>query len=161
WADRQVTEFALMATVPQLRRMIRDENFDGDPDEPTVEEAPAAPSLGFGWDEHSTLRISGSLDAADGRIVEGALNEARDALFNGAQHAVTWADAIVEMARRSLAATSEERARRFLPQVHVHTDTGAVQFTNGVALPPALRDYLLCDSVLRPVWERDNVPIGC
>jgi hypothetical protein len=44
--------------------------------------------------------------------------------------------------------------------VHLHCDTGAVQLTNGVTLPASIADYLLCDSSIRPVWERDSVPFG-
>ena len=160
WADRHVTEFALVATVPQLQRMIRDENFDGDPDDAQPAPTPASDSLGVSWDEHGRLRLPGSLDADDGSVVEGAMHEARDALFNAGQSDATWADAIAEIARRSLASVAWDRRQRFLPQVHIHTDTGAAQLTNGVALPPSIRDYILCDAVLRPVWERDNVAYG-
>jgi hypothetical protein len=160
WADSIVTNFALVATVPQLRRMIRDENFEGDPEEPPAEPAAPSDSLGFGWDEHSRLQIFGALDAEQGSIVEGGLNEVRDALFREGHTGTTWADAMVEMARRSLDAAPADRRRRFMPNVHLHTDTGAAQLTNGVPLPPAIRDYLLCDSLMRPVWERDNVPVG-
>ena len=160
WADRQVTEFALVATVPQLQRMIRDENFEGDPDEPQIEPTLPTDSFGPSWDEHGRLRLPGSLDADDGRVVEGAMNEARDALFNSGHTDVTWADAMAEIARRSLETVPADRRERYLPHVHIHTDTGAAQLTNGVSLPPAIRDYLLCDAVLRPVWERDNVPYG-
>ena len=160
WADRHVTEFALVATVPQLQRMIRDENFDGDPDDAQPAPTPASDWLGVSWDEHGRLRLPGSLDADDGSVVEGAMHEARDALFNAGQSDATWADAIAEIARRSLASVAWDRRQRFLPQVHIHTDTGAAQLTNGVALPPSIRDYILCDAVLRPVWERDNVAYG-
>src|SRR5918994_337443 len=141
WADRHVSEFALVATVPQLQRMIRDENFEGDPDDPQPQPAPTTDSLGISWDEHGRLRLPGSLDADHGTVVEGAMNEAREALFNAGHTDVTWADAIAEIAARSLA-------------------TGAADLTNGVSLPPSIRDYLLCDAVLRPVWERDNVAYG-
>src|ERR671912_2243882 len=59
WADRHVTEFALVATVPQLQRMIRDENFEGDPDDPQPAPAPTpgTDSLGVSWDEHGRLRL--------------------------------------------------------------------------------------------------------
>jgi hypothetical protein len=160
WADQHVTEFALVATVAQLRRMIRDEHFDGDPDQPQPDPPQPAQSVSLSWDEHSRLRLSGSLDTEQGRVFEGAAHEIRDALFHTGHTDVTWADVLAEMARRSLSPVDEARRNRFLPQVHVHLDTGATQLTNGVPLPPALADYLLCDSVLRPVWERDCVAFG-
>jgi hypothetical protein len=160
WADRHVTEFALVATVRQLRRMIRDEHFDHDPDAPP--EPPQSTQAGISpiWDEHGRLRISGSLDADDGRLVDGALNEARDSLFRSGHTHVSWSDAMAEIARRSLAGVANERAQRFLPQIHVHADTGAAQLTNGVPLPPAILDHLMCDSAIVPVWERDRVAFG-
>jgi hypothetical protein len=160
WADARVTEFALAATVAQLRRMIRDENFEGDPDEPDPQPPSSERALAFGWDEHSRLWLSGCLDTEQGQLVEGALNEARDALFREGDEHVTWADALAEIARRSLAATGRDRAERFVPVVHVHVETGAVQLTNGVPVPPGLRDYAMCVSDLRPVWERDGIPLA-
>jgi 5-methylcytosine-specific restriction endonuclease McrA len=160
WADRHVTDFALVATVRQLRRMIRDEHFDHDPDAPREPSRTAQAGISPTWDEHGRFRISGSLDADDGRLVAGAFDEARDALFRAGHTDVTWNDALAEIARRSLAGVADDRGQRFLPQVHLHTDVGAAQLTNGVPLPPAIRDHLLCDSALIPVWERDRVAFG-
>jgi hypothetical protein len=161
WADKMMTEFASICTVRQLQRTIRDENFDGDPDEPKPEaESSTSNGLGVSWDEHGRLHLPGSLDADDGSVVQGALDEARDAVFRAGNRNAGYGDALVEIARRSLETVSVDRRERFLPHVHVHVDTGATQLTNGVALPPAIHDYLLCDSKLHPVWERDNVPFG-
>ena len=161
WADARMTDVAAVCTVRQLQRLVRDENFEHDPDEPSTEPAPPAhEGFGVGWDEHSRLRITGSLDADDGAFVQGALDEARDSLFQAGNLNPTYRDAMVEMARRSLEGTSADRRERFLPQIHLHTDTGAAQLTNGVSVPPAIRDYLLCDCKLQPVWERDNIPFG-
>jgi hypothetical protein len=160
WADRQVTEFALVATVRQLRRMIRDEHFDHDPDAPAEPPHRTQAGISLTWDEHGRFRINGSLDADDGRLVDGALNEARDSLFRSGHTEVSWSDALAEIARRSLAGVADERAQRCLPQIHLHVDTGAAQLTNGVPLPPAILDHLMCDSAIVPVWERDRVAFG-
>jgi len=160
WADRQVTEFARVATVRQLRRMIRDEHFDHDPDAPPEPPPTAQAGISPTWDEHGRFRINGSLDADDGRLVDGALNEAREALFRAGHTDVTWDDALAEVARRSLAGVPDHRCQRILLQVHLHTDTGAAQLTNGVPLPPAILDHLMCDSAIIPVWERDRVAFG-
>jgi len=161
WADAIMTNFASICTVRQLQRHIRDENFEGDPGAPLPVTSPAgSDGVGVGWDEHSRLRLSGSLDADDGAIVQGAIDEAKDALFRAGHTNPSNGDAIVEIARRSLESAPAERRERFLPHVHVHTDTGATQLTNGTMLPPAIRDYLLCDCKLQPVWERDNIPFG-
>ncbi len=160
WADQRVTEFATVATVRQLRRMIRDENFEGDPDEVVTEPERRSESISITWDEHGQLRLPGALDTEQGLIVEAAMNDARQGLFDAGHTDVTWSDALAEVARRSLSKITVERRERFLPAVHVHLDTAAVQLTNGVPLPATLRDYLLCDANLRPVWERDCVPFG-
>src|SRR4051794_7492437 len=161
WADASMTNFASICTVRQLQRTIRDENFEGDPEAPEPEPAaPSANGIGFSWDEHSRLHLTGSLDADDGAFVQGALDEAKDALFQSGITSPSNSDALVEMARRSLESAPADRRERFLPRVHIHTDTGATQLTNGVCLPPAIRDYLLCDCKLQPVWERDNIPFG-
>ncbi len=160
WADRQLTEFALVATVRQLRRMIRDENFDGDPDQPEPEAKSSHRAFSPGWDEHGRLQLSGSVDTEQGTVVDAALGEARDALFHAGHTDVTWADALAEIARRSLAGVACDRRERFRTNMHIHTDTGAAQLGNGVTVPPAIRDYLLCDGEIRPVWERDNIPFG-
>ena len=144
----------------QLRRMIRDEHFEHDPDQPEPTQSTSPAGISPSWDEHGRLRLSGSLDAEQGLLVDAALNEARDALFRSGVENVSWGDAMSEMARRSLADVGDDRRHRFLPSVHLHCDTGAAQLTNGVPLPPSIRDYLLCDSTMRPVWERDNVPFG-
>ena len=151
WADQRVTEFATVATVRQLRRMIRDENFEGDPDEVDTEPERRSESISMTWDEHGRLRMPGALDTEQGLIVEAAMNDARQGLFDAGHTDVTWSDALAEIARRSLDTITLERRERFLPAVHVHLDTAAVQLTNGVRLPATLRDYLLCDANLRPV----------
>jgi hypothetical protein len=106
------------------------------------------------------LQIHGSLDADQGAVFEAAAAEIRDALLRDGAGDVSWGEVLVEMARRSLSMTSPQRCRRFLPGVHLHCETGAVQLTNGVPLPPAIAEYLLCDSSIRPVWERDSIPFG-
>lgn len=161
WADKMVTDFALVATVRQLRRMIRDEHFEGDPDgEPAPDSGPVHRPVSATWDEHGRLQLSGSLDAEAGALVDDALREARDALFRGGDTGVSTGEALAEIARRSLSGVTPERRERFRTCLHIHTDTGSAQLTNGVAVPPAIRDYLMCDGVVRPVWERDNVPFG-
>ena len=161
WADAIVTRFATVATVPQLVRMIRDEHFDGDPDEPVTDTVkPDRESCSFGWDEHSQLRVNANLGADNGATFEAGISEARDSLFQAGHSDVTWADALVEMARRSLCSSSTDRHDRFKTYIHINTDKGVTEFTNGVVLPDMIRDYLLCDCQIQPVWERDNIPFG-
>ena len=83
--------------------MIRDEHFDGDPDEPEPEIKPERETCSFGFDDHSRFNFHADLDTDDGMIVDAAMNEARDSLFAAGKTDVTWSDTFVEMARRSLA----------------------------------------------------------
>ncbi len=122
WADEMVTRFAKCATVNQLRRMIRDEHFDGDPDQPEPEIKPDRDTCSFGFDDHSRFNFHADVDTDDGMIIEAALSEARDSLFAAGKTDVTWADTFVEMARRSLAGASEDRQGRFKSYIHIHTD---------------------------------------
>lgn len=175
WADRRVAEFAEVATVHQIRTMIRTA-IDPAPvppttDEPAVDDdaqpasepgtSRADASVGFGWGAASTFWLSASgLTVDQGRLVEAALVEARDHLFRNGHPAVGWADALVELARRALDHTGMVRAERVKNLMHVDTTSGTATLTNGVPVPPTVRDYLLCDSLVQPVWERDGLPVG-
>lgn len=160
WADAKMTDFAKECTVRQLRRMIRDEHFEGEPDEPEPATKPDRDRVSFRWDEHGRFGLHADLDAATGSLVEAAINEARDSLFQAGDENVTWSDALAEICGRSLAAAPLDRRERFKTYLHLHTDRGATQLTNGVPLPDSVRDYLLCDGLVQPVWERDNTPVG-
>ncbi len=160
WADELVTRFAQCATVNQLRRMIRDEHFDGDPDQPEPEIKPERETCSFGFDDHSRFNFHADLDTDHGMIVDAAMNEARDSLFAAGKADVTWSDTFVEMARRSLSNAPEDRQERFKSYIHIRTDRDLSQLTSGVVLPDAVRDYLTCDGMIQPVWERDNIPFG-
>ena len=174
WADAQVADFAEVATVHQIRTMIRGA-LDAPPAPPEAEEpsptddaqppepgaSRAAASVGFGWGAESTFWLSASgLTADQGRLIEAAFSEARDFLFRNGHPSVTWADAFVEIARRALDHAGIERSERFKNLLHIDTTSGSATLTNGVPVPPAIRDYLLCDSLAQPVWERDGLPIG-
>ena len=101
WADRQMCEFAQVATVAQLRRMIRDEHFDHDPDQPPAPEPKRdRASLSIAWDEHSRLQIHGGLDADQGLVFEAAAGEIRDAMLRDGAGDVSWGEVLAEMARR-------------------------------------------------------------
>lgn len=161
WADGFITEFATNATVRQLRRMIRDEHFDGDPDDPDPAPAPeSGERFSFGWDEHSAFTLSARGGADRGMLFDAAINEARDHLFRAGHTDVTWWDALDEMCRRSMSTASPERRDGFKMFVHVDTDSGAVNLSNGVPVPPAVFEYLFCSGQVQPVWERDHVPVG-
>ncbi|HUF98483.1 MAG TPA: DUF222 domain-containing protein [Ilumatobacter sp.] len=133
-----------------------------------------AASVSFGFDEWSQFWIHGSkLTTEQGMVIEAALAEARDHLFRSGHPQVTWTDALVEMARRSLEGAGTQRAERFKTYLHINVPERTAQvdgartpvseeavLTNGVPVPPSIRDYLTCDSLIQIVWQQGNQPIG-
>ena len=115
--EAAVAEFARSATVSQLRRTLRHHHFGVDPPEVPGREPNG---LSQGFDGDGRYRLRAVLDADEGAIVRQALAEAHDALFRAGDGRVDGADALVEMARRSLA-TVAPLARRdaFLAIFHV------------------------------------------
>ena len=117
--------------------------------------------VSFGW---NGSRFTGTFDvsADTGAIIEAALNETHDALFDDGVTDVTWVDALREIALRSLDHTPTPRRNQFTTMLHINIDdpAGHSRFSNGVPLPAAIREYLTCDIDHRPVWETDNTAVG-
>jgi hypothetical protein len=83
WADERVLHFTHNATVTQLRRAIRAERFEGDPDQPDPQPKPEdRERLSTSNTDQGRWRINGELDLDRGSIVDNALTEARDSLFD-------------------------------------------------------------------------------
>ncbi len=190
WADSEAADMAPHATVPQLRRIVRDQ-FPPDPEPDRVDDASdadASPTkepvppvdllddrLGYSWNANGRLVGSFDLSAPSGILFEAAISEAQDHLFHQTGEAASGGDALVEVTRRSAGAVSDGRIERFKHLIHINTDKtrvsrpradGAksgrcrVTLTNGVNLPQSVADYLGCDATMRPVWETDSVPVG-
>ena len=161
WADGKVLDFAKEATVHQLRRTITDQFFDDGPRPAEPPSEPPADRLTFGSTTGDRWRISGNFDVATGRRIEAALTECKDGLFERGETDATWADALAEMAETSLAAVpSESRRDRYRTWLHVDVSNGATTTTDGWHVPMAVRDRLLCDGTVQPVWERDGLPFS-
>jgi hypothetical protein len=168
WADRQVCDLATAATVTQLRHALGRYAFDdaiptGEPDHAPDMQPRDQDRCAFHTDERARFHLAANGDTAGGAIIDAALHEARDALFTAGHPDVTWWDALVEIANRSLDSVDASRRDRFKVYLHVDitdTDTTITRFTNGTAVPDAIRDYLLCDATVQPVWVRDHIPIG-
>jgi hypothetical protein len=104
-----------------------------------------------------TLRFTAPADL--GALVEAALKEAKDALFRGGRPEVTWADALIEIARRSMGAV-ESINRRDSYRTYVHLDTDGAWLTGQPRLPVHIVDKLTCDGVLQPVWHTQGAPVN-
>ena len=126
----------------------------GAPD-PTDERAQLSMSTG----ENGRFRLTYSAPASVGALVEQALREAKDALFTAGTPEVTLADAMAEVASRSLGAvTSASRADRYRVYVHLDTDGGWIGM--GARLPDHMIDRLTCNGVLQPVWRTEGKPVS-
>jgi hypothetical protein len=187
--DAQVAGLARAATVTQLRRALGSYPFDHEPagpDQagPTEPSQPTAPEeargVSFGHTESGSWRLSAVLPPDEGALVERALLAARDELFAAGQgdpaprtlpdrapaaSEVSWADAFVAMAERSLGAGAGSRPHheRHLVLLHVGTEgdgrTGA-HLHLGPALSEGLRRFVGCDARIRPVMESGGRPVS-
>jgi len=160
WAQQQMLEFAEIGTVTRLRRAIRDSAFDGDPEAPTPapHEHAANDRLSFGVRD-GRWRINGNLPIDLGRQVESAIIESKDRQFAAGDTEVTWVDALVDVAQRSIdSIDSSDRRDRYRTWFHV--DAGAMTTTDGWRIPESITRLLLCDGAVAPVWERHGTPLS-
>ena len=176
--DVEVAELARQATVHQLRRALGSYRFADEPKttEPDADhraEPPEEPRrVSFGFDDDGAWRLSAVLPADEGALWERALAEARESLFRAQQSdghdrstKVSWADALVAVADRSLAASGAGRPHRDRHLVMVHVGAapdGAVggHLHLGPELPAGLRQYLSCDARVRAVFESGGTPVS-
>ncbi len=129
-----MADFARAASVSQLRRTLRSYSFEETEPDPVERHDPTHVTGLF--DDSGRYRLHALLDPDDGAIVDSALREARDALFRAGAVDVTWCDALVEMACRSLGgATPIGRRDAFVAYFHVHTDRPGAYLHHGPALP--------------------------
>ena len=113
-------------------------------------------SMSYG-DGRFLLRYSAPADL--GALVEQAVREAKDALFTSGRTDATSADALAEIAARSLASVgSGSRAARYRVYVHLSTDGSWVGGRG--AIPPPLAAKFACDGTAQPVWEVDGTPVS-
>lgn len=156
--SRAANDLAEKATVTQLRRVLpkyayTDDRPETKPD--PIAEEPQLTMYSRGGRFH--LRYDGPESA--GAIIEKSIREAKDALFNQGQTDATLAEALVEVANRSLSAIdSSSRVDKF--RIHVHLDTEGGWIDRGGRLPKHMIDRLTCDGVIRPVWETEGHPVN-
>ena len=105
--DEVMAHLAALSTVTQIRTEVR-ALCATEPSPPTSEPDAAPPMLAerlwWGADDEGRWVLRAELDAERGLVVEQALTEARDRLFRDGEHDVTWPDALVDVATRSVAA---------------------------------------------------------
>ena len=169
--DAEVVELARQATVGQLRRALGSYRFAEPPKpaEPVAEPAVEAREVVFGHDLDGSWRLSAVLPSDEGAIVERALTEARQSLFLADDKPrVSWADALVATADRSLSAAAADRPHRDRHTVLVHVGPtpagGGVGIGGHLHLGPPLADgvrrFLSCDSRVRAVIDAGGKPVS-
>ena len=163
WAEAQMLAFAEIGTVQRLRRAIRDEAFEHDPDEPVEAKAERAPKerLSFGVKDGG-WRINGAGGDIDrGKRIEAALVESKDRLVAEGNPDATWFDALADIAERSMdAVPSRDRRDRYRTWFHVDAKTGAMTTTDGWRIPQNLARMCTCDGMGAIVLQHDGLPFN-
>lgn len=166
--DDEVAQLARNITVTQLRRVLTQYT----PLEEAKDEAAPADdkrSVSFGHTDHGTWRLSAELPPDEGAMWEKALTEARDELFRAGEAGpgpgprtsdVTWADAFVAVAEKSLAADAVAHPHRDRAMVLLHVGTQGGHLHLGPGLSEGLRRYIGCDSRVRPVFDEEGKAVS-
>jgi hypothetical protein len=192
WADVQSRDYAIVMTVTQLRHVLQKYPFpaldddgrevpDADPntleslevEADTKAKAKKSPDsetrssveefLSLWQDDNGSFRLSGRLDADAGMIVQAALDEARDRLFQRGEFGVGLAEALVEMAQASLDSVSDPARRsRFRVNLFINTDRSERDMADaaGWNVPDAIRRYLTCNGTVTPVFLENGLPVS-
>jgi hypothetical protein len=167
--DAEVCQLAHAATVTQLRTSLSRyvHHIDTKPEIKSAEVVVGDPRdlVSTSFDDDGRYVIHVNAPAHHGAIIDKAIKEARDALFHAGHPDVTWLDALTEVCNRSLGTiNSAGRRDRFRTYIHLNTDDrgGPAQawLNAGPRLPDSLRDMLLCDTVIQPLWHTEGVPIN-
>ncbi|TWE13368.1 HNH endonuclease signature motif containing protein [Rudaeicoccus suwonensis] len=74
----------------------------------------------------------------------------------------TFADALLLMAQRSLdSGAPPQSSRNSRYRVYLHLDVnGHSWLGGGAAIPPTIRDRLICDGDIQPIWESEGRPVS-
>ena len=168
--DAEVCELARSATVNQLRHALSKyvhviEPIAASPTEAKLSGGDVRNQLVRFVDEDSRYHLHVNAPADQGEIISKAISEARDALFLGGHKDVTWLEAFVEVCNRSLGTIVSPSCRdRYRTYLHLNTDDtgGPAQawFNGGSSLPDSIRDALLCDGIVQPLWHTNGVPVN-
>ncbi len=185
--DADVVAVAVNATVPQLHRMLGRYQFvEPVPDTP-ADPPPRDPEpqrrVSFGSTDDGSWHATLDLPPDEGALYEQAMVAKRDELFRrdhpgvdadspegrAARRDLSWADAAVALAADSLATGDKGQvggSDLFRVLVHLEADPtnptgpGVAGLHLGAPLPAALRQMLLCDCEVLPVWETLGNPVA-
>jgi hypothetical protein len=119
--------------------------------------------LSLWQDDDGSFRLSGRLDADTGMIVQAALDEARDRLFQRGDFGAGLAEALIEMAQSSFDSVADPARRsRFRVNLFINTDSDARNLADaaGWNVPDAIRRYLTCNGTVTPVFLENGLPVS-
>ena len=160
--DDVMADLAPLSSVRQIRieaRVAIATVPDQDPAAADEGPIPATERVAQFFDEHGRYVLHAELDGERGRIVEAALAEAHDRGFRDGNQHLTWADALVDVATRSLAECSVGRLELF--RINVFAESGGpVTWMDRAALPDAVRRQLACDGSWTPVVTDGGHPVS-
>ena len=146
-ADASVAEFARHATHSQLSRVLSKYVFAADKKEPEPERR----RVDFGHDDDGWWRCWGVLGSEEGAKVQRAMELERER-----RKLDSWADALVAVAERCLAADQASRGHHDAQTVVVHLrPDGGGHLHLGPGLPDAVLRHLGCDGRVKTV-EHDH-----
>jgi len=163
YADARIAEMAPLATVNQLRTIVRCAEPVTPPGADRAAAAPTPPEdsvTAFTGDD-GRYHLVADLAADRGRIVDAALTAARDRIRHDRGTRASLVEALVDVAERSLA--QEAPTRRERARINIFLDpTGPVpaSWPDGTWLPDAVRDHLTCDGLLSPVFTSGGRPVN-
>jgi hypothetical protein len=116
-----------------------------------------------GWTDDGRYRLTYDAPADAGALVEQALREAKDRLFQLGQADITSADAFDALVTAGLEHLTRQGpgSRIDKYRVYLHLDLDQLAWINGgPTLPASLRDKLTCDGVVRPLWHSHGKPVN-
>lgn len=114
--------------------------------------------VGVGDDGRWRLHLETSPDV--GMVIDAALREARDRAFRSTGNMVSDAEALADVASRSLDAIDDASQRdRFRINLHVRTD-GVTTDELGATLPDVVARHISCDGLVSPVFTEHGAPLS-
>ena len=167
--EGEACELAKSATVAQLRHVLSTYVYDPvpQPDAPKVAPEGGDPRdhVSMSFNEPGRFAMHVNAPSHEGAMIKSAIEEARDALFLAGNSDVTWLDALVEVCNRSMGTIeSVSRRERFRLYWHLATDDAGgpahAWLNGGPSLPQAMRDSLMCDGIVKPLWTTGGRPIN-
>ncbi len=182
WCDKQMSGLATRLSVAQVAKTAREYPWDydlsptgqaavaaeagpasDDAGDSTI--APAPPTVPadeawYRWDDNGRFHLHANLGHDSGSIIENALTDASDRLFHASVPDVDTADALVEVAERSLdAIESSDRRSRYRVNFHMQ-DNGDVTDSRSRPVTAAAADRITCNALVSPVKFINGVPVS-